>query len=52
MKGSLDSEAKPTVHNAQELELGTRRKTRTDKGKQHELQRLMARKTVALCQRN
>ena len=33
VKGSLDTEAKPTVDDAEELGLGMRRKTRTDKGK-------------------
>ena len=48
VKGSLDTEAKSTVDDAEELGLGARRKTRTDKGKQHELQRLKERRTVAL----
>ena len=48
VKGSLDTEAKSTVDDAEELGLGTRRKTQIDKGKQHELQRLKERRTVAL----
>ena len=40
MKGLLDTKAKLTVDDAEELGFGTKRKTSTDKGKQHELQRL------------
>ena len=48
VQGSLNMGAKSTVSDAEALGVGERRKIPTDKGKQHELQRLKDHRTVAL----
>ena len=48
VQGSLNVGAKSTVSDAEALGVGERRKIPTDKGKQHELQRLKDHRTVAL----
>ena len=48
VQGSLTMGAKSTVRDAETLGVGERRKIPTDKGKQHELQRLKDHRTVAL----
>ena len=48
VQGSLNMGANSTVSDAEALGVGERRKIPTDKGKQHELQRLQDHRTVAL----
>ena len=48
VQGSLNMGAKSTISDAEALGVGGRRKIATDKGKQHELQRLKDHRTMAL----